>query len=93
MKKTIALKIDVTKISKERLFHSEKTGAKYLDAILLFDDQEDKYKNNGMIVESVSKEEKESGVKGNILGNAKVLWSEDVKPPVNDPMADSSLPF
>jgi hypothetical protein len=93
MKKTISLKIDVTKIDKSRLFKGEK--GTYLDAILLFDDQEDKYKNNGMIVESVSKEEKDNGVKGNILGNAKVLWSEDVKPPVNDPMdaSDSSLPF
>ena len=93
MKKTINLKIDVTKIDKARLYQGQK--GTYLDAILMYNEEKDQYENNGMIVQSVSKEEKESGIKGNILGNAKVLWSEDVKPPVNDPMdaSDSSLPF
>ena len=77
MKKTIALKIDVSKIDKNRLFKGKK--GTYLDAILHFDDRQDKYDNNGMIVQSVSKEERDKGVKGEILGNAKLLWSEDTK--------------
>ena len=96
MKKTIALKIDVSKIDKNRLYKGKK--GTYLDAILHFDDRQDKYDNNGMIVQSVSKEERDNGVKGEILGNAKLLWSEDAKPKVAevpegfDDM-DSGLPF
>lgn len=75
MKKTISLKIDVTKIDKSRLFSGKK--GTYLDAILHFNDQKDQYDNNGMIVEAVSKEERDAGTKGSILGNAKLLWSED----------------
>ena len=73
-KKTISLKIDVSKIDKKRLYQGEK--GTYLDAVLLFDTQEDKFGNHGMIVESVTKEEREQKVKGTILGNAKILWEE-----------------
>jgi hypothetical protein len=34
-------------------------------------DEPDQYNNIGMIVQSVSKEEKDRGIKGPILGNAK----------------------
>ena len=88
MKKTIALKIDVTKIDKERLFKGKK--AVYLDAILMFDTEKDKYDNNGMIVQSVSKEERQAGTRGNILGNAKDLTRNEPLPDVND---DNDLPF
>jgi single-stranded DNA-binding protein len=43
-------------------------------------DQDDQYGNNGMITQNVSKEEKEQGVKGNILGNCKVFWQDDSAP-------------
>lgn len=71
MKKTITLKIDVNKIDKAKLYKGEK--GTYLDAVLFFDEQDDQYGNNGMIVQSVSKEERKRGVKGEILGNAKLL--------------------
>jgi hypothetical protein len=70
-KKMIALKIDVTKIDKARLFQGQK--GTYLDAVVFLDDEADQYGNNGMITQSVSKEERESGVKGAILGNCKVI--------------------
>ena len=97
MKKTIALKIDVTKIDKARLFKGKK--GKYLDAVLFFDESEDKYGNNGMITQSVSKEERQQGVRGEILGNAKLLFSENSKPekkadiPSDFDDMDDSLPF
>ena len=102
MKKTIALKINVTNIDKNRLYKGKK--GTYLDAILHFDDVQDKYDNNGMIVQSVSKEERDNGVKGEILGNAKLLWSEESNPPKEDKpvpndydgmtdMMDDGLPF
>jgi hypothetical protein len=71
MKHTIALKIDVTKIDKERLYKGEK--GTYLDAVLLFDTDMDRFENNGMIVQSVTKDERLSGLRGEILGNAKLL--------------------
>ena len=71
MSKTVVLKIDVTKIDKARLFEGQK--GTYLDAIVFIDDEQDKYGNNGMIVQSVKQEEREAGIKGNILGNCKII--------------------
>jgi hypothetical protein len=71
MAKLISLKIDVTKIDKARLYKGQK--GTYLDATVYLLDEPDEYGNSGMITQSVSKDERESGVKGAILGNAKVL--------------------
>ena len=68
----VSLKIDVTKIDKERLFRGQK--GTYLDLTVFIDvDKEDQYGNNGMITQSVSKEDRDAGVKGAILGNIKVI--------------------
>jgi len=66
----IKLKIDVTKIDKTRLYKGDK--GTYLNAVLFLSDQQDQYGNNGMIVEDVTKQERDAGVKGTILGNAKL---------------------
>ena len=98
MKRTIALKIDVTKIAKDRLYKG--TKGTYLDAVLHFNDVQDQYGNNGMIVQSVSKEERQSGTRGAILGNGKQLWVESGQPdkyPNAEPATvvedDTALPF
>lgn len=95
MKKTISLKIDVSKIDKGRLFKGKK--GTYLDAICFYDDEKDQYGNNGMIVQSVSKEEREQGVQGNILGNAKTFEkpeNESIDSSVDlDDDIDDDLPF
>jgi len=71
----VSLKIDVSKIDKARLFIGQK--GKYLDATVFIDiDQLDQYGNSGMITQDVSKDEKQQGVKGNILGNCKLFWNE-----------------
>lgn len=71
----VSLKIDVSKIDKERLFRGQK--GVYLDATVFIDvDQKDQYDNNGMITQDVTKEEKDQGTKGNILGNCKVFWTD-----------------
>jgi hypothetical protein len=75
MKVGVSLKIDVSKIDKSRLFKGEK--GTYLDATVFVDvDQLDQYGNSGMITQDVSKDEKQQGVKGNILGNCKVFWND-----------------
>lgn len=68
----ILAKIDVTKIDKARLYIGKQ--GKYLD-IALIPSQNDKYDNDYMIVQSVSKEEREAGKRGPIIGNAKILAS------------------
>ena len=71
----VSLKIDVTKIEKDRLFQGAK--GTYLDATVFIDiDQLDQYGNSGMITQDVSKEEKQQQVKGAILGNCKVFWND-----------------
>tara|TARA_R110000796_G_scaffold102590_2_gene211598 strand:+ start:703 stop:996 length:294 start_codon:yes stop_codon:yes gene_type:complete len=71
----VSLKIDVSKIDKARLFK----GAKgvYLDCTAFIDlDELDQYGNSGMITQDVTKEEKQSGTKGPILGNSKIFWKD-----------------
>jgi hypothetical protein len=71
----IKVSIDVTKIEKHRLFEGKPRQSdggipKYLSCALLENkDGPDKYGNDGFIVQDVSKSEKESGVKGVIIGN------------------------
>ena len=76
----LSLKINVSQIDKARLFAGQK--GKYLDATIFVDLSElDQYGNSGMITQDVSKEEKQQGVKGNILGNGKVFWVENGQAP------------
>ena len=76
----VSLKINVSQIDKMRLFSGQK--GKYLDATVFIDvDQLDQYGNSGMITQDVSKEEKQQGVKGNILGNCKLFWTEGGQAP------------
>ena len=71
MSKIIKLKIDVTKIDKSALFKGAKSI--YLDATIFLNDDVDKYGNHGMIVQDISKERRDAGEKGAILGNGKVF--------------------
>jgi len=66
----IRLNIDVTKLDKKRL-HKGAKGT-YANLTVLLRDEVDQYGNDGMIVEDVSKEERESGTKGAIVGNARI---------------------
>lgn len=76
----VSLKIDVTKIEKDRL-HKGAKGT-YLDATVFLDlSEKDKYGQSGMIAQSVSKEERDSGVKGAILGNGTIFYAEGIDMP------------
>ena len=98
MKVGVKIKLDVTKIEKLRLFKGQK--GTYLDATVFIDvDTKDQYDNNGMITQDVSKDEKASGVKGPILGNVQVFWTDSQAPQQQAPQAppqdnfDEDLPF
>jgi len=96
----IVVKIDVTKIDKGKLFEGAK--GTYLDVVLI-DTPDDGYGNDYMAVQGVSKEERESGVKGAILGNGKVFGVSPAPPNAGNPqqqeqypenqMEDDSIPF
>ena len=71
----ITLSIDVSKIDKSKLFTGKK--GTYLDAQVFIDlGDADQYGKNGMITQAVSKDERQQGVKGAILGNCKVFWRD-----------------
>ena len=75
----VSLKIDVTKIDKARLYQGKK--GTYLDATVFIDtDNPSQYGDNGMIAQSVSSEERQQGVKGNVLGNCKVFYTGESAP-------------
>ncbi len=86
----IQLKIDVNKIDKTKLYNGKK--GTYLDATLFLNDQVDQYGNHGFIVQSVSKEERESGVKGTVLGNVKIFQKAEQSENQNIG-SDNDLPF
>ena len=75
MSKILAVKIDVSKIEKEKLYEGKK--GTYLDAVLFLNDEDDKFGNNGMIVQSASKEERDKGIKGAILGNSSEIKKKE----------------
>ena len=97
MKIGVNLSIDVSKIDKSKLYQGKK--GTYLDMTAFIDtDEEGQYGDNGMITQSLSKEERDSGDKGAILGNAKVFWTEGGKKKKSAPKQeavdfDDDVPF
>jgi hypothetical protein len=90
--KTIAVNLDVKKIDKTKLYVGKK--GTYLDAVVFLKDEADEYGNHGFIVQSVTKEEREKGVKGEILGNVKILGNAQPQQDKAQPQeADDGLPF
>lgn len=89
--KTIAVNLDVKKIDKTKLYVGKK--GTYLDAVVFLKDEADQYGNHGFIVQSVSKEERDRGVKGEILGNVKLLDQKEQQQPVKEGVDDDQLPF
>jgi hypothetical protein len=90
--KTIAVNLDVKKIDKTKLYVGKK--GTYLDAVVFLKDEADEYGNHGFIVQSVTKEEREKGVKGEILGNVKILGNSQSQQDKAQPQeAEDGLPF
>ena len=98
----ISLSIDVTKIKKEKLYKGAK--GTYLNCVLI-ETPNSKYADY-MVVESISKEERDAGNKGTILGDGKIIGTlrgeapqdTSVAPPSNpdykgDDNGDDDLPF
>ena len=92
MSKIIGLNINLSKIDKSRIVDGKK--GKYLDAVVMLRDQPDQYGNDGMIVQSISKEERDRGLQGEILGNCKILGGgkqQNRSEPNNNPVQGSQI--
>lgn len=63
----IKLKIDVTKINKDRIFVGKK--GKYIDLVLV--EKPNDFGDDGFIAHDLKKEEREAGATGGIIGNWK----------------------
>lgn len=88
--------IDVSKIQKERLYKGKK--GTYLNITIFLNEENDKYNNNGFVIESLSKEERQSGIKGNIIGNVKYYGNKQEQPLFEEPISrtskwDDEVPF
>lgn len=75
MQNRIALKIDVTKIDKSRLFEGKK--GVYMDCLLMQNkDGESKYGDDGFIIQSISAEARAAGERGPIIGNWRYMVAQ-----------------
>lgn len=81
----IKVKLNLSKINKDRIFTSEK-GNKFLN-IILKETPGGQY-GDWIVTEDVKKEDRENGIKGNILGNGKNWGSKpqgsSTPPPASD---------
>lgn len=75
----IALKINLSKIDKNRIFKGEK--GQYIDVIVFENDEADQYGNTCSIQMSLSKEDRDQGVKPIYLGNGKRIGVTNKVPP------------
>lgn len=107
MPNIITLKIDVTLIDKSKLFKGRKKNKKnvepqYLDLVLIPTKQsnygDNRDEQTHMVCQSVTKAERDAGVKGEILGNAvEKVGDRDRRPPAaapaNKPVEPDDCPF
>jgi len=90
----LSVRVDVTKIDKERLYKGKK--GTYLDLVTFVDlDNRDQYDNNGFISQSTTKEEREAEVQTPILGNVRVIGNASTKTQSSDSLneLEEDVPF
>ena len=95
--------INLSNIPKDKIIEGKK--GKYLPISISINDELDQFGNQGPIVVSQSKEERESKSAKTYLGNIKVVWGNGVMPDPAPrdgqpmaaqspaPVADNDLPF
>lgn len=90
----IKLKIDVSKISKPDLYQGKK--GIYLDAVLFENrDGQSEYGDDGFIVQGISKEKRDAGERGPIVGNWRHMEPKAATPKAAqaDDEAGDEIPF
>ena len=89
--KLVNIKIDVEKITKDRLFKGKK--GTYLDLMVSINDEPDQFGNDASVWENQTKEEREGKENRNFLGNGKVVWKSDGDTPKANDSNGGGLPF
>lgn len=74
----ISISINTAKIDKNRLYQGR--NGKYLNITLFENESPDQFGNHFMAKQSLSKEERQSGVKAEIIGNGKIVSGNKPKP-------------
>lgn len=74
--KTVIVSVNLDKIDKSKAFKGK--SGNYIDVVLI-NTPDNQYGNTYMAVQGVSKEDRDAGVKGEILGNAKVFGAGEGK--------------
>ena len=85
----IAAKIKFDEIELQHLFQGAKH--QYLDLVLI-ESKEKRYGDDYMVVQGVSQTQREQGVRGRILGNAKILQGGGGGPPAGSGPAQPAQP-
>lgn len=90
--KSISVSINLDKIESKHVFQGQK--GKYLD-VRLFLTEDNEYGNDYMAVQGVSKEAREAGERGPILGNGKVFGGAPSAPQTDSTSEATSdaMPF
>ena len=93
MASIIATSIDLTKIPKDKIIDGKK--GKYLPITITINDEVDQFGNQGPVVVSQSKEERDAKTEKVYLGNVKVVWTNgdnvDVAPRDNATMPQQQV--
>lgn len=74
MAKVATVSVDVTKLTKSKLFKGKK--GTYANLVIFFNDSPDQFGNDFSVAESLSKEEREAGEKTVYVGNGKYTGSD-----------------
>lgn len=84
MSDLIAVKINVTRIDKSAIFEGK--SGKYVDMLLMENkDGTDQYGNEGFVTQGISKERREAGERGQIIGNWRRLKTTKAQAPKSKP--------
>ena len=87
----IKTSINLTAIPKDRIIEGKK--GKYLPITITINDEVDQFGNNGPVIVSQSKEERDAKEPKTYLGNVNVVWTNGTFPePNKDGQPQSSMP-
>jgi len=103
MSRMLVGSIDLSKIDKKRVITKDKdgkpfqNGGKYYNVVVWVNDEVDQYGNIASVQESITKEEREQGVKSTYIGNLKdpnvQNEPKNANVPVGQAPEDDDLPF
>ncbi len=79
----ISVSIDLNKLDREKI-KPHANGAKYYQLTVIVNDTPDQYKNDVQVIEPQSKEERTAKAKKVFIGNGRVLFKGESRPPATN---------